>query len=121
VNRYSRERTRPSSVSVVSKPPDKCRAEVTLVSGSGDSTVRLWDTEPLRVSYQASREASALRTEAERLVEQLWRQKNNADEIVAAIRADRALAESLRHAALRAVLRRALPAEAVPGKEHGHP
>src|SRR5262249_49262209 len=31
-----------------------------LVSGSGDGTVRLWDTEPLRKRYQARREADAL-------------------------------------------------------------
>jgi WD40 repeat protein len=88
----------------------------TLASGSGDSTVRLWDTEPLKVRYQARREAEKLRPEAERLIEQLWRQKNNPDEVVAALRADRALSEPLRHAALRAVLRRTLPAEDAPGK-----
>src|SRR5262249_46741878 len=47
----------------------------TLASGSGDATVRLWDTAPLKTRYQARREAAALRPEAERLVEQLWRQK----------------------------------------------
>ena len=47
----------------------------TLASGSGDSTVRLWDTAPLKARYQARREAEALRPEAERLVEQLWRQE----------------------------------------------
>ncbi len=41
----------------------------TLASGSGDFTVRLWDTAPLKVRYQARREAEALRPEAERLVE----------------------------------------------------
>jgi eukaryotic-like serine/threonine-protein kinase len=87
----------------------------TLASGSGDSTVRLWDTEPLRTRYQARREAEALRPEAERLVEQLW-QKNNADEVMAALRADKSLSEPLRHAALRAMLRRTLPAESAPGK-----
>jgi WD40 repeat protein len=29
----------------------------TLVSGSGDNTVRLWDTEPLAVRYEARRKA----------------------------------------------------------------
>jgi len=33
----------------------------TLVSSSGDTTLRLWDTEPLRARYQARREAAALR------------------------------------------------------------
>jgi WD40 repeat protein len=80
----------------------------TLVSGSGDGTVRLWDTAPLRTRYQARREAAALRPEADRLVEQLWRKKNEPAEVVQALRADRALGEPLRQAALRAVLRRAL-------------
>ena len=92
----------------------------TLASGSGDFTVRLWDTAPLRTRYQARREAETLRPEAERLVEKLWRQKNNPDEVVETLRADGALSEPLRHAALRAVLRRTLPAEAAPGR-HGPP
>ena len=87
----------------------------TLASGSGDTTVRLWDTAPLKARYQARREAEALRPEAERLVEQLWREKNDPAEVVEALRADRALSEPLRHAALRAVLRRAQPPEAAPG------
>jgi WD40 repeat protein/tRNA A-37 threonylcarbamoyl transferase component Bud32 len=78
----------------------------TLASGSGDFTVRLWDTAPLKTRYQARREAAALRPEAERLVEQLWRQKHDPAAVVAALRADPALSEPLRHAALRAVLRR---------------
>jgi WD40 repeat protein len=81
----------------------------TLASGSGDFTVRLWDTEPLRTRYQARRQADALRPEAERLVEQLWRQKNDPAAVVEALRADGALDESLRQAALRAVLRKARP------------
>jgi WD40 repeat protein len=88
----------------------------TLASGSGDSTVRLWDTAPLRTRYQARREAEALRPQAERLVEQLWRQKTNPDEVIEALRADRALTEPQRHAALREVMRRTLPAEAATGK-----
>jgi WD40 repeat protein len=77
----------------------------TLASGSGDFTVRLWDTAPLRVRYQARREAEALRPEAERLVEHLWQQKKNPDEVVESLRADRALSPPLRQAALRAALR----------------
>jgi eukaryotic-like serine/threonine-protein kinase len=86
----------------------------TLVSGSGDGTVRLWDTAPLKTRYQARREAAALRPEAERLVEQLWRQKNAPDDVADALRADRALGEALRHASLREVLRRSRPPEAAP-------
>jgi predicted NACHT family NTPase len=87
----------------------------TLASGSGDSTVRLWDTAPLKTRYQARREAAALRPEAQRLVEQLWREKNDPSEVVKALRADRALCEALRHAALRAVLRKAVTTAATRG------
>jgi WD40 repeat protein len=79
----------------------------TLVSGSGDFTVRLWDTEPLKKRYQARREAEALRPEAERLVEKLLREKKDADDVAAAIRADQLLSEPQRHAALRALQRAA--------------
>jgi WD40 repeat protein len=79
----------------------------TLASSSGDFTVRLWDTAPLRVRYQARREAETLRTEAERLVAKLWREKNDPAGVADALRADRVLSEPLRQAALRAVLRRA--------------
>jgi hypothetical protein len=90
----------------------------TLASGSGDFTVRLWDTAPLKVRYQARREAAALQPEAGRLVEQLWRQKNDWGAVTEALRADGALSEPLRQAALREVLRRAQPPEAVPANPH---
>jgi WD40 repeat protein len=83
----------------------------TLASGSGDFTVRLWDTAPLKMRYQARREAEALRPEAERLVQRLGREKRDLSAVVEALRADRALSEPLRQAALRAVLRRAMPPE----------
>ena len=88
----------------------------TLVSGPGDSTVRLWDTAPLKARHQARREAAALRPAAERLVESLRREKRDLSAVVEALRANRALAEPLRQAALRAVLRRAQPPEAAPGQ-----
>jgi WD40 repeat protein len=81
----------------------------TLVSGSGDSTVRLWDTAPLAVRYQARREAEALRPKAEQLVEQLFREKNDTEAVIAALRAEEALSEPLRQAALRAFVRRQAP------------
>ena len=87
----------------------------TLASGSGDATVRLWDTAGLKSRYQARREAAALRPKAERLVQQLWQQKNDPAKVVDVLRADPTLDEPLRHAALRALLRRALPQEAAPG------
>jgi hypothetical protein len=87
----------------------------TLASGSGDFTVRLWDTSPLKERYHARREAEVLRPEAERLVEVLWRQKDDPTAVVEALRDDRGLSERLRHAALRNLLRRAQPPEAAPG------
>jgi WD40 repeat protein len=78
----------------------------TLVSGSGDGTVRLWDTAPLARRHHARREAEALRPEAERLVERLFREKGGPSRVVEALQADEALAPPLRQAALRAVLRR---------------
>jgi WD40 repeat protein len=93
----------------------------TLASGSIDNTVRLWDTVPLKARYQARREAEALRPEAERLIEPLWRVKHDPAEVVKALRADRAQSELLRQAALRAVLRRSLPPEAAPRNPHDPP
>jgi WD40 repeat protein len=85
-----------------------------LVSGSGDGTVRLWDTATLKMRYQSCREAAALRPEAEKLVKQWWRQKNDVAEIVNALHTDRSLAEPLRQATLRAMLRRTLLPDATP-------
>ena len=79
-----------------------------LVSGSGDRTVRIWDTEPPARRQQARREAETLRPEAELLVERLFREKKDAAEVAAAVRADRSLSEPQRKAALRAAMRRAL-------------
>jgi WD40 repeat protein len=93
----------------------------TLAPGPGDFAVRLWDAAPLKTRYQARREAAALRPEAERLVEPLWRPKNDLAQVVAAPRADRALSEPLRQEATRAVMRRALPPEAAPGNPQGPP
>jgi WD40 repeat protein len=88
----------------------------TLASGSGDGTVRLWDTAPLKVRYNARRDAAALRPEAERLVERLWREKDDPDQVVKALRVEPSLSDAQRHAALRAVMRVSLPTKAAPGK-----
>jgi thiamine kinase-like enzyme len=80
-----------------------------LVSGSGDCTVRLWDTAPLKVRYEARRKAATLRPEAERLVERLLAEKTDAAAVAAALGADRSLSEPRKHPALRALLRRSAP------------
>jgi hypothetical protein len=60
----------------------------------------------------------ALVVVAERLVEPLWRDRNDPAEVVAALLADRELSGVLRQAALRAVLRRAQPQQPVLGALH---
>jgi hypothetical protein len=64
--------------------------------------------------YQAHREVEVLRPEAERLVETLGRQRHDLAEVAVSLRADRALSEPLRQAALREVLRRAMSTKAAP-------
>jgi hypothetical protein len=81
----------------------------TLVSSSGDTTVRLWDTEPLRVRHQARRAAEAMRPEAERLVDRLFREKKEASRVAQSLKEDDALSEPLRRAAFHALLRRGQP------------
>src|SRR5262249_38282924 len=78
----------------------------TLVSGSGDHTVRLWDTAPLAKRYEARREAEALRPAARRVVDRLVDEKKEAAAVAAALWADGSLSEPLRRAALREVMRR---------------
>ena len=78
------------------------------MSGSGDGTVRIWDTEPPALRQQSRREAEALRPAADRLVERLFHEKNDATEVAAAIRADRSLGDSQRKASLRALMRRSV-------------
>jgi eukaryotic-like serine/threonine-protein kinase len=80
-----------------------------LVSGSGDNTVRTWETESPARRQQARREAETLRPEAERLVEDLLREKEDAALVAAAVRSDRSLSEPRRKAALRALMRRSAP------------
>ena len=79
---------------------------ILVISGSGDHTVRLWDTEPLRVRHQARHALEALRPEAERLVDRLFREKHEASVVAQALKEDRGLSELLRRAAFHALLRR---------------
>ena len=78
----------------------------TLVSGSGDATVRLWDTTPLKTRHQARRETEAARPEAARLVERLFAEVGEPDWVASRLRTDAALTDALRRAALQEVLRR---------------
>jgi WD40 repeat protein/predicted Ser/Thr protein kinase len=78
-----------------------------LASASGDATVRIWEIEPPARRQVARREAEALRPEAKRLVAHLFAELGKPADVVAKLRADVNLSEPLRHAALRAVMRRA--------------
>ena len=79
----------------------------TLASGSGDFTVRLWDTAPLRERYQARRQTEAARPEATRLVGNLLAELGEPDRVASRLRTDTALSDALRRAAFQAILRRA--------------
>ena len=79
----------------------------TLVSGSGDFTVRLWDTAPLKTRYRARRETEAARPEAARLVEHLFAELGEPDRVASRLRTDATLSDALRRAALQEVLGRA--------------
>src|SRR5262249_16454024 len=78
----------------------------TLASGSGDFTVRLWDTAPLAERMKARREAESLRPKAERLVRRLVRKVKEPAEVVQAVRSDPSLSEPLRREVQRAIWRR---------------
>jgi hypothetical protein len=75
------------------------------VSGSGDATVRLWDTFSWEQRQRARDELRAARPQAERLVKKLFEEGNDADQVMARIRADTTLSEPVQRAAWHAVLR----------------
>ena len=77
----------------------------TLASGSGDGTVGLWDTESPAHLAAACREAEALAPEADRLVGPLFKEKKGPSEVLSIVQTDPSLRESLRGAALGAILR----------------
>jgi WD40 repeat protein len=78
----------------------------TLASSSEDNTVRLWDTTPLKTRYQARRELEAVQPEAERLVDRLFREKQETSMVAQALKEDIAPSEPLRRAACHALMRR---------------
>jgi hypothetical protein len=60
----------------------------TLASGSGDFTIRLWDTAPVARRLKMRREAAALQPEAERLVAQLFTELKDPEQVITRLRAD---------------------------------
>ena len=78
-----------------------------LASASWDKTLRIWDTVPYRVRYQERQAILAARPEAERIVDDLWRQSNDWKAVAKRLRGDATLTDPVRRAALNLVLRRA--------------
>jgi WD40 repeat protein/serine/threonine protein kinase len=78
----------------------------TLASGGGDCTVGLWDTAPLKARYQARRDAAALRPEADRLIERLFREEGTADKVAERLHSETAQSAPLERAARKALYRR---------------
>src|SRR5262249_49741369 len=83
----------------------------TLASGSGDFTVRLWDTAPLAERLKARREAEGLWPEAERLGGGVCRGGKAPAEVARAVWSEHAPGDPLRREAQRAIWRRPAAAE----------
>ncbi len=79
---------------------------MSIVSGCGDGTVRIWDTTSPARRQEARHEAEALRPDAERLVARLFGELREPSAVVARLRAENSLSDPMRHAAVRAVMRR---------------
>lgn len=79
-----------------------------IISGSGDNTVRLWDTQPLNDRMQARRERQTLLTQVEPMVQPLFAELGNAHQVVAHLKADPSLATRSRQIALQVALRESL-------------
>ncbi len=75
-----------------------------LVSGSGDFTVRLWDTLPRAERARLASEARALREQQRERVETLLRDLGDPARVAERLRAVRALDDAQRRAALRVLL-----------------
>jgi hypothetical protein len=79
----------------------------TLASGSGDDTVRLWDTFPLSVRLQAREEARPLRPAANKRVGRMFERGVDPADIVRLVDADTTTSPAERWAARLAIYRRA--------------
>jgi hypothetical protein len=78
-----------------------------IATGSGDKTVRIWDSEPVAKRWRAQHTDDRLRPEAEHLVEKLFEELGEASEVAQRIRADADLSPDLRRLALQSLLSRA--------------
>jgi WD40 repeat protein len=77
-----------------------------LASASGDTTVRIWDSVPPAVRWKQIQRETALRREAEPIVNRLLSELGDLLDVADRIRADPGLSRDLRRAALHVLLER---------------
>ena len=75
-----------------------------LVSGSGDHTVRIWDTQALKDRMHARRDRQAVVARVEPMVQELFNELSDAGRVADSVKADTSLSRRARQVALQAVL-----------------
>jgi hypothetical protein len=81
-----------------------------LVSGSGDHTVRIWDTQPLKDRIQARRERQDILAQVEPMVQRLFNELGDAGRVAEQVKTDTSLSHRARQVALQVVLAAAIKA-----------
>jgi hypothetical protein len=81
-----------------------------LVSGSGDHTVRIWETKALKDRMQARRERQDIVARVEPMVQRLFSEFGDAARVAEEVKADTSLSERARQVALQVVLAEAIKA-----------
>ena len=77
-----------------------------LASGSGDGTVRIWDSVPPAERWQQIQQAEALRREAAPIVDRLLVEFAHPLDVADCLRTDEDLSDDIRRAALVVLLKR---------------
>ena len=75
-----------------------------LASGSGDNTIRIWDTVTPSIRHQQAQTALGLRREMTPIVDRLLEEHGEPSIVAEHLRSDETIDESHRRAALRALL-----------------
>jgi WD40 repeat protein len=76
-----------------------------LISCSGDHTIRIWDTQPLKDRVQARRERQSILAEVEPMVQRLFAELGDAGKVVEKVKTDDLLSGRARQIALQVALR----------------
>lgn len=79
-----------------------------LISGSGDHTVRIWDTVTMSDRVQARRERQAILVQVEPMVQRLFAELADAGKVVQRVKVDASLGTRARQVALQITLRMSL-------------